>query len=382
MTRILFVQYGNFGQAFDRFAEGKPETYRDQKRSVEYVTGLTPAATVLTLSLSGDMPRRELAPNLWAQGIKDLGKAQLEEIFEFLQPQRVILRTPRMDVLQRAAQDATPLLPCFADMFRPTGLLGRIRRLQLRQALNANHIPCVANHSLNASRSLIDVLGLDPTYVVPWDWSRIPPNPKAKRGRAQPDTFRLLYAGGLKADKGVADVIDAVGLMRDKGQKVELTLAGPGDPAPFVEQAKRLDIAERLHVVGLLPHADVQSAMHEHDAVIVPSRHSYDEGLPNVIYEGLASRTALMVSDHPAFMGRMRDGEDCLVFKASDPAALTQRLRDLQTTLGLYAKLSENAPAALEKLYVGMEWQDLIQNFIDDPTGQTGWVKANSLATI
>lgn len=382
MTRILFVQYGNFGEAFDRFAAGQPETYRDQRRSVDFVSRLAPDAQVLTVSLSGHMERRELAPNLFAQGLKGMTKPALEEMFSFLKPQRVILRTPRLDVLQRAARDSTPVLPCFADMFRPTGLLGKIARFQLRRALQSAQIPCVANHSLNASRSLVNVLGLDATRVVPWDWSRLPPNPNVKRGRASSETFRLMYAGALKPDKGVGDIIDAIGLLKEQGQTVEVTLAGPGDAAPFKAQATDQGIGDQVHFVGLLPHADIQAAMHDHDAVIVPSRHSYDEGLPNVIYEGLASRSALMVSDHPAFMGRLRDGTDCLVFKASDPQSLARRIRDLQTTPGLYATLSEHAPEALSGLYVGLEWQELVQTFIDDPLDQTGWVKGNTLAVL
>ena len=39
--------------------------------------------------------------------------------------------------------------------------------------------------------------------------------------------------------------------------------------------------------------------MSAHDIVIVPSRHDYPEGLPMTIYEALAMRTPLVVSDHP-----------------------------------------------------------------------------------
>ena len=48
---ILFVQTGDYAEAWHSLARGEPETYRDQQASVAYVAGLAPAHQVTTLCL-------------------------------------------------------------------------------------------------------------------------------------------------------------------------------------------------------------------------------------------------------------------------------------------------------------------------------------------
>ena len=118
------------------------------------------------------------------------------------------------------------------------------------------------------------------------------------------------------------------------------------------------------------------------DLVIVPSHHDYAEGLPNTIYEALAARTPLLISDHPAFAGRLVPGRDCMVFRAEDAGDLARAVAAMTGDAALHTALSRNAAQAHERLYVGMEWVDLVRSFLDDPGDATGWVAANSLATL
>jgi hypothetical protein len=36
----------------------------------------------------------------------------------------------------------------------------------------------------------------------------------------------------------------------------------------------------------------------------------------------------------------------------------------------------------VEGLYIGMEWERLIEAFIEDPENRTGWVQVNSLEAL
>jgi hypothetical protein len=119
--------------------------------------------------------------------------------------------------------------------------------------------------------------------------------------------------------------------------------------------------------------------MRASDIVVVASRHDYPEGLPNTLCEGLASRTPVVISDHPAFASRLADGRDCLIFAAGDAASLADRISELAGDPALYAALSLNAPKAYASLYFGLEWTQLVRTFIADPTNATGWVERNSL---
>ncbi len=122
--------------------------------------------------------------------------------------------------------------------------------------------------------------------------------------------------------------------------------------------------------------------MAKHDIVVVPSRHEYPEGLPNTIYEGLASRSPLIISDHPAYVNRFTDREDCLIFSAADSSDLAEKIESLMCDVALYNKLSKNSLNSLDSLYIGIEWTVLIGFFLGDPRNQTGWVQGNSLGKL
>lgn len=379
--RILLVQNGDYGEAYLRFADGAPETYRDQKRSVDFVAGLAPEAEVTTLAFGRAPQEVTLAPNLRAEVIRrDSLKGRAPgELLDRLAPTHLIMRTPHPGLLKAAAQRQIPMLPVFADLFSPGGLKVRAQHWLLRRTLRRCAAPCVANHSLNASRSLVDVLGLDPGHVVPWDWSPVPLGGAPKSGVADPARPTAFYAGGLSAPKGIGDCIAAVAHLKKAGQAMTLSVAGGGDPAPWQAMAEAEGVAEDIRFIGRIPNAEVRLAMRANDFVIVPSRHSYPEGLPNTIYEGLAARSVLIISDHPAFAGRLRNAAEALVFPAGDPAGLAAAIRQATEDPALYRRLSEASAEAHDGLYVGLEWTRLVETFLADPENRSGWVADNAL---
>ena len=381
---LLFFQTGDYAEAYDRFSEGGAETYRDQRASVMFVADLARTHQVTTVSRTAPEHDRELAPGLRsvAIGRQPLNRTEAAKLLDRLAPDALVLRTPDLAVLQAACARGIAILPCFADLFTPGGVRNRWYNWQLSRLLKNAGIPCVANHSLNASRAVIDVLGYRAARTVPWDWTRLENVAPARNGLRDPATPSIFYAGALSADKGVGDCLEALQLLHHRDRSVEMTFAGPGDLDGWRTKARDLGLEGHVKFLGQIPHAAVRTAMAEHDMVIVPSRHSYPEGLPNVIYEGLAARSPLLVSDHPAFAGRLTDGTHCLQFRAGDPDALAGAVGRLCDDPALFRRLSEQAAAGLEGLYVGLEWATLIELFLRDPNDSTGWVGANSMATL
>lgn len=381
---ILFVQNGDYAEAYQRFAEGGAETYRDQKASVDFVASLAPKARVTTFAFGADQDRVELAPQLWAAGgsRETFDAKQISELFDETEATHMVLRTPHVGLLREAARRNVPVLPSFADIFSSKGLRGRYRNWKLRRALQHCKAPCFSNHSLNASRSMVEALGLPANRVVPWDWSKVPLASEAKSGIADPRRPSAFFAGKLSEDKGVGDCLDAISLLRADDVMVTMSFAGSGNIPEWQARTEGLGIAEQVNFLGMIPNAQVRTRMHEHDFVIVPSRHTYAEGLTNTIYEGLASRSALVISDHPAFAGRLKADAECLVFPAMNSSALAACLKRAILDPALYRRLSENAAAAHDQLYIGMEWTALVTAFLDDPENQTGWVELNSLQAL
>lgn len=384
MKRILFIQNGDYRAAYHRFAQGGDETYRDQKRSVDYVADLAPEAYVSTASFTDEAYHSELAPNLWAHGmVRDrVTTALIKEIYDHEAPSHVVLRRPHLGFMEEARRRNLPICLNFADIFAPGGPRTTWRNFMLKRELRLAHAPCVSNHSLNASRSLVKTLGVPAERIVPWDWSKIPVAEPAKTGLADPAAPTAFFAGNMTVPKGVDDCLEAIAALKGMGISLGMRFAGPGDLDHWSARARTLDIADQVTFLGMVPNMAVRKEMRTHDFVIVPSRHSYPEGLPNTIYEGLASRSVLVMSDHPAFMGRLKEDEDVLIFKASDPLSLAHTVQKAITAPDLYARISTNAGRAHDALYVGMEFTELVDAFLNDPENKTGWVARNSLQSI
>ena len=92
-----------------------------------------------------------------------------------------------------------------------------------------------------------------------------------------------------------------------------------------------LGITSQVNFLGTIPSDSVLQVMRNNTAVVVPSKHEYPEGLPNTIYEALASRSPLIISDHPAFKGRLKPYNDCLSFAAGNADDLAEKLLELKT---------------------------------------------------
>ncbi|EDM72731.1 glycosyl transferase, group 1 [Roseobacter sp. AzwK-3b] len=381
MDRILVIQHGDFREAYRRFSDGGKETYRDQKRSVDFVAGLAPDSVVTTLAFSRERYEEELAPNLWATGapIGAMKPQAIKTIFDHLNPTRVILRTPHSRLIAEVRRRQIPLLPVFADIFSAKGLKTRLRYWYLRRSLLKCRAPCIANHSLNATRSLITELKLPEERVVAWDWSRVPSGGDVKPSVTDTTRPSAFFAGILTEAKGVGDCLQMVEILKRRGQWITMRFAGGGDLEHWRKEAERLGIADRVDFLGLLPNDRVRKLMREHDFVIVPSRHDYAEGLPNTIYEALASRSVLVLSDHPAFQGRFAPNEEVLEYPTEQPERLADCLSRAITDPTLYQRLSQNGAAAHQRLYIGMEWTELVAAFLDDPEDRKSWVARNRL---
>lgn len=382
---VLFLQFGDFEEALRRKEAGGPEGYREQWRTLDVIGAIAEERSVCVASICDRAYDETPRPGLRLLGLDTKTAFSFRgarALFAETWPDRFILRGPLIRAALWARLSNTPMLASFADIF-PSG--GGFRRRLVNRAwralLSGSNAPCASNHSLNASRSLVDALGMDPRRVVPWDRAAMAPDPEPKTAPG-PGLFRLFYVGMLSEAKGVGDCLEALALLRAEGVAAEGEFVGGGDLEAWRARAAGLGLGGAVRFPGQIPNTEVRGRMRAADVVVVPSRHEYAEGLPNSIAEGLGARVPLIVSDHPSFAGRLRDGRDGLVFRAGDPAALAGQVRRLAEDSALYAALSRDGARALPGLVFGMDWAELYRRFIDDPLDRTGWVAPHSLATL
>lgn len=384
--RICFVQFGDYREAVYTFARGGEESYYAQAYSVNFVAGLVHLMEQVTV-ISVDAPRydqtlpttvRTIGLPLWRGATDD----ELVELVAKVAPTHLVVRFPHVPLLRHGIRHALATLPLLADSFPRRGLRQRWRNHQLARALNHPGIAWVANHNINASRSL-EAIGVRPDKIVPWDWPPMvrPDNYPPKKALPEGSALRLFYVGHLSTEKGLGDCIEALDLLRHTGIDASLTVAGAqGDPDTFREMAQRIGVQDAVRFLGRIPHNQVVPLMHEHDAVLVPSRHAYPEGLPMTIYEALCARTPLLVSDHPMFAGKVIHETSALVFRAGDPHALADQALRLARDPGLYEHLSSESASAWQALQCPVTWGELLTRWIRNTENDHQWFATHSLA--
>jgi glycosyltransferase involved in cell wall biosynthesis len=156
---------------------------------------------------------------------------------------------------------------------------------------------------------------------------------------APPWRGELLYVGRIDPRKGVQD---AVAALAELPRQTRLTLVGDGD-ARAIEALGRL--ADRLGVserVSRLPMHSRQALVERYaacDAVLFPVRWEEPWGL--VPLEAMGIGRPVIATGRGGSGEYLRDGENCLLAPAEDPAALAAAARRLEEDPELRARLVE-----------------------------------------
>ena len=367
MSQLTFIQYGDFSESWHRFAAGGSETYPSQRASVDYVERLVESGwSVAVIDMATDTPTDHILPcgirviGLGPQG-PAFGTVAWTKILDDLSPDALVVRTPVIPVLAWAKRRRCRTLALLADSFQGSGFKTTLYRWRLFRLLKA--VETVANHGQNAARALIP-LGIPAAKVIAWDW---PPSVKPvepPKTAPQGAEFELFYAGGISEAKGVTDLLEAVRLLRAEGRAVSLSLCGKDYGENLAAHAEDLVDAGAVRFEGLVPSSSILDRMRAADAVVVPSRHYYPEGLPLTIYEAYCSRSPLLASDHPMFAGNVVDGKAALVFPAADPRALAAAIVRLIEEPALYARLSAGSADAWAHLQLPVKWEGLLDHWL------------------
>ena len=371
--RIVFVQYGDYRASFQNFAAGGAETYAAQKYSTEIVADLAKEHELVAVVCVNADPYEEKLPNgVVTHGLrlyKQTTEAQLVKRVAALRPTHLVSRSPIRPLLRWGIRSGVRTLPLLATSFPAGGgLRTRWRYWRTARILSDPAIQVVGDHALNSCLDLRRI-GVPPEKIVPWDWPAVatPSERPAKlQSPASDRPVRLFYAGVISDDKGVGDCLGALRLLRERCRDARFTFAGAGDVPRFEKLADDLGVRGAVSFLGRIPHVEVLRQMHEHDLVVVPSRHSYPEGLPLTIYDAYCSRTPLLASNHPMFRGRVEHEFGALVFEASSPESLADRADELLRSPELYAQLSRNSEEAWRRLQLPVRWGDLLRHWLDD----------------
>lgn len=193
-----------------------------------------------------------------------------------------------------------------------------------------------------------------PTLVRNIPTARTVPDPSLGRlrdlaGLAPADKI-VSYTGGITTGRGLEETVDAVALLP---REVHLVLLGYGDPtytAGLLQRAREAGVAERVHLAGSVPSAQVPQTLADADSAVVyvrPICLSYRYSLPNKLFESIHAGLPIVAADLPDTAAIVRQYGVGEVFDAGTPQELAAAIEQVLADPSGYRAAARAAAAEL-----------------------------------
>ena len=105
----------------------------------------------------------------------------------------------------------------------------------------------------------------------------------------------VLFIGNLKKEKGVVELLQAFALIHQQFPTLVLKYVGGGAMlAELQSLAKHANLLDKIEFAGVKPHEQLPSILANARILALPS---YNEGVPNVVLEAMASGTPVVASN-------------------------------------------------------------------------------------
>lgn len=164
------------------------------------------------------------------------------------------------------------------------------------------------------------------------------------------DVLRLIAVGRLSPEKGQAGLIEALGLLRERGVAVTLTLVGDGPEEAMLRAAvAAAGLGEVVTFAGRLDERATLAAIARADLLILSS---FMEGLPVVLMEAMALGVPVVATRVAGIPELVRDGETGLLFDPADWAGLADAIERLAGDTSLRARLATAGRARIDEAFV------------------------------
>lgn len=167
--------------------------------------------------------------------------------------------------------------------------------------------------------------------------------------RLPPGVPIVLYLGRVISGRGVDELVAALPMV-DAG--AHLVFLGGGAHAPVIEaQARRIGVADRLHVLPLVPPDDVipyAASATVGVSAAVPTCLNYIYSLPNKLFQPMAAGLPVVASNFPQVVEVVDDHDAGITVDMTDPAAIAAALNELLADPERARRMGANARRAIQ----------------------------------
>jgi len=161
------------------------------------------------------------------------------------------------------------------------------------------------------------------------------------------------FVGRLLADKGIHTLIGAQRLLRARGAKVELLIAGTPDPAnPASVSLQEAEAWNQEPGISWLGHVtDIAGLWARASIAVLPSRR---EGLPMSLLEAAACGRPMVATDVPGCREVALPGQTGLLVPADDAPALANAIETMANSAELRARYGAAARQLVEERFAAV----------------------------
>src|SRR5262245_55492971 len=131
---------------------------------------------------------------------------------------------------------------------------------------------------------------------------------------------RIFCVARLAPEKGHTFLIQAMRILLDRGDELELTLAGDGPSKQQLKKlAKELGIVDRVNFLGFLTEDEIIRELQTTDLFVLPS---FIEGIPVCVMEAMAVGVPVIATNIAGTSELIEDGKTGILVRPSDSQAL------------------------------------------------------------
>jgi glycosyltransferase involved in cell wall biosynthesis len=195
--------------------------------------------------------------------------------------------------------------------------------------------------------------------------------PAQERLASKPDELpSVVSVSRLDPKKGLLELVEAAGLLRDRDQAVRLCIIGAADPAPssrnYAEalqaRVKELGLDDLVHLVGRKSESQINDYFRRSDVFVAPyveTPTGDKDGIPTALLEAMSAGLAIVATDAGSIREVIEDGVDGVIVGQGDSIGLANAIAflvgdaDARREMGLRA--ARKARATLEASVIGRE---------------------------
>jgi glycogen synthase len=244
--------------------------------------------------------------------------------------------------------------------------LRTLARERAARPLKLDHVTCVSEYV----RRKLGQAGALP-YGARVIYNGIDPGPflqAARERAAREDGLRLVYTGSLVPHKGVHTAIEALGLLRARGQAdgLQLTIVGGGHPE-YVERLEariaELGLEKHVSFIGSVPRAQIPGLLSRSQVFLFTS--VWEEPIARSVMEAMAAGLVVIGTPVGGQVEILEDGVNALVFPPGDAAKLAECIVHVQNDQHLGVRLVRAGQRTILERFVLRRMVDEMEEWLN-----------------